>query len=79
MMVAISGLHWTSPLLLAAGGSVIVWSHWVRARRIVNVHWTQTPDQRRQEYMSRLLTERRPAAEVRLFGLGITSWTTGGA
>ncbi len=70
MMVAISGLHWTSPLLLAAGGSVIVWSHWVRARRIVNVHWTQTPDQRRQEYMSRLLTERRPAAEVRLFGLG---------
>ena len=70
MMVAISGLHWTSPLLLAGGGSVIVWSHWVRARRVVNVHWTQTPDQRRQEYMSRLLTERRPAAEVRLFGLG---------
>ena len=70
MMVAISGLHWTSPLLLAAGGFVIVWSHWVRARRIVNVHWTQTPAQRRQEYMSRLLTERGPAAEVRLFGLG---------
>ena len=70
MMVAISGLHWTSPLLLAVGGFVIVWSHWVRGRRIVNVHWTQTPDQRRQEYMSRLLTERRPAAEVRLFGLG---------
>lgn len=70
MMIAISGLHWTSPLLLAVGGLVIVWSHWVRARRIVNVHWTQTPDQRRQEYMSRLLTERRPAAEVRLFGLG---------
>ena len=69
MMVAISGLHWTSPLLLAVGGFVIVWSHWVRARRIVNVHWTETPDQRRQEYMSRLLTERRPAAEVRLFGL----------
>ena len=70
MMVAISGLHWTSPLLLAVGGLVIVWSHWVRARRIVNVHWTQTPDQRRQEYMSRLLTDRMPAAEVRLFGLG---------
>ena len=70
MMVAVSGLHWTSPMLLAVGGSVIVWSHWVRARRIVNVHWTQTPEQRRQEYMSRLLTERRPAAEVRLFGLG---------
>ena len=70
MMAAISGLHWTSPLLLAVGGFVVVWSHWVRSGRIVNVHWTQTPDQRRQEYMSRLLTERRPAAEVRLFGLG---------
>ncbi len=70
MMAAISGLHWTSPILLAVGGFVIVWSHWVRSGRIVNVHWTQTPDQRRQEYMSRLLTERRPAAEVRLFGLG---------
>ncbi len=71
-MVAISGLHWTSPLLLTVGGFVIVWSHVVRAGRIVI--WGQTPDQRRQEYMSRLLTERRPAAEVRLFGLGRHYW-----
>ena len=69
--------HWAIPLVLGGGGIVLIRRQMKEAGKEINIRYEQTPLQRRLEYWRDLLTERRPAAEVRLFQLGghiVQSW-----
>ena len=69
VLIALSAVHWSVPLAMLTVSAVLLLSHAVQVRRYVNVNRSQTKARRRQEYWRRLLTERSPAPEVRLFGL----------
>ena len=76
-LVALAAVHWSVPVAMLAVSAVLLLSHGVQVKRYVNVNRSQTTARRRQEYWRRLLTERSPAPEVRLFGLAghlIESW-----
>ena len=77
ILFALAAVHWSVPLAMLTVSSVLLLSHGVQVKRYVDVDRSQTTARRRQEYWRRLLTERSPAPEVRLFGLAahlIASW-----
>ena len=77
ILVALAAVHWSVPVAMLTVSAVLFLSHAVQVKRYVNVNRSQTMARRRQEYWRRLLTERSPAPEVRLFGLAghlIESW-----
>ena len=77
ILVALAAVHWSVPVAMLAVSAVLLLSHGIQVKRYVNVNRSQTKARRRQEYWRRLLTERSPAPEVRLFGLAdhlIRSW-----
>ena len=77
VLVALSAIHWSVPLVMAAVSAILLLSHGIQVKRNVDVRRSQTAVRRRQEYWSKLLIERAPAPEVRLFGLAehvIASW-----
>lgn len=69
ILVALAALHWSVPVAMLAVNAVLLLSHGIQVRRSVDVYRSQTTARRRQEYWRKLLTERSPAPEVRLFGL----------
>ena len=69
ILVALAAVHWSVPLAMLTVSAILFLSHAVQVNRYVNVSRSQTMARRRQEYWRRLLTERSPAPEVRLFGL----------
>ena len=69
ILVALAAVHWSVPVAMLTVSAVLFLSHAVQVKRYVNVNRSQTMARRRQEYWRRLLTERSPAPEVRLFGL----------
>ncbi len=69
VLVALGSVHIGLPLVLLAGSGIVVVANIRQSARFVDVVSRQASGQRRQEYWSRLLTYRDPAAEVRLFGL----------
>ncbi len=69
VLIALSAVHWSVPLAMLTVSAVLLLSHAIQVRRYVSVNRSQTMARRRQEYWRRLLTERSPAPEVRLFGL----------
>ena len=77
VLIALFGVHWGVPILMVVATVVLFFSHAIQTVRFVEVDYSQTAARRRKNYWNRLLTERPPAAEVRLFGLGnyiIDSW-----
>ena len=77
VLVAFAAIHWSVPLAMAIVSVFLLLSHGIQAKREVAINRAQTAARRREEYLSRLLTERAPASEVRLFGLAeyvIASW-----
>ena len=76
-LVALAGVHWSVPLLMMLASGVLLLSHGIQTKRYVDVDYSQTSRRRRKEYWAKLVTERPPAAEVRLFGLVphiVASW-----
>ena len=76
-LVALAGVHWSVPFLMILASGVLLLSHGIQTKRYVDVDYSQTSARRRKEYWAKLLTERPPAAEVRLFGLVshiVASW-----
>ena len=77
VLVAFAAIHWSVPIAMAVVSVVLLVSHGIQAKRDVDIDRSQTAARRRQEYWGKLLTERAPASEVRLFGLAgyvISSW-----
>ncbi len=77
VMIALSGIHWSVPIILLAGGVALLYSHVAQEHRFIDVEHKQASARRRKTYWAQLLTERLPAVEVRLFGLAdhiLTSW-----
>jgi len=77
ILVALAAVHWSVPVAMLAVSGVMLLSQGVQLKRSVDVDRSQTTARRRQEYWRKLLTERSPAPEVRLFGLAahlIGSW-----
>ncbi|HEY0734191.1 MAG TPA: ABC transporter ATP-binding protein [Herpetosiphonaceae bacterium] len=69
--------HWLIPLLLIPGSISLARLRVQLSQQVWQIHFGQTPLRRRQMYWRSLLTERKPAAEVRLFGLHdyiISAW-----
>ena len=76
-LVALAGVHWSVPLLMILASGVLLLSHGIHTTRYIDVDYSQTSARRRKEYWRKLLTERPPAAEVRLFDLAshiVASW-----
>ncbi len=76
-LVALAGVHWSVPLLMILASGVLLLSHGIQTTRYIDVDYSQTSAMRRKEYWRKLLTERPPAAEVRLFNLAahiVASW-----
>ena len=76
-LVALAGVHWSVPFLMILASGMLLLSHGIQTKRYVDVDYSQTSARRRKEYWAKLLTERPPAAEVRLFGLVshiVASW-----
>ncbi len=76
-LVALAGVHWSVPLLMILASGVLLLSHGIQTTRYIDVDYSQTSARRRREYWRKLLTERPPAAEVRLFDLAahiVASW-----
>lgn len=69
VLVALSAVHWGVPISMIAATVVLLLSHAVQVKRYVDIDHSQTAARRRKEYWGKLLTERPPASEVRLFGL----------
>ena len=69
ILVALAGVHWGLPLAMVTVSGLLLLSHGIQVKRYVDVRRSQTMARRRQDYWRRLLTERSPAPEVRLFGL----------
>ena len=77
ILLALAAVHWGVPVAMLTVSGVLLLSHGIQVKRYVNVKRSQTTARRRQDYWRRLLTERSPAPEVRLFGLAdhiIGSW-----
>lgn len=77
VLIALSSIHWSVPPVMVMVSIILLLSHGVQVKRYVDVDRSQTDARRRQEYWSRLVTERTSASEVRLFGLAghfISSW-----
>ena len=77
VLIALAAVHWGVPILMVLASGVLLFSHAVQMKRYVDVDFSQTAARRRKEYWGKLLTERPPAAEVRLFGLAnhvLASW-----
>lgn len=77
VLIALLGVHWGVPFLMVAATGILLFSHTIQMIRYVEVDYSQTAARRRKDYWGKLLTERPPAAEVRLFGLAghiIDSW-----
>ena len=77
VLIALFGVHWGVPILMVAATGILLFSHTIQMIRYVEVDYSQTAARRRKDYWNKLLTERPPAAEVRLFGLAghiIESW-----
>ena len=77
VLIALAAIHWSVPLVMLTASAVLLLSHGIQIKRYVDVDRSQTAARRRQEYWGKLLTERAPAPEVRLFGLAghvIASW-----
>ena len=77
ILFALAAVHWSVPVAMLAVSAVLLLSHGIRVKRSVDVNRSQTTARRRQEYWRKLLMERSPAPEVRLFGLAahlIASW-----
>lgn len=77
VLIALASVHWVAPILMVLATGAMLSSHAVQMKRYVDVDHSQTAARRRKEYWRRLLTERPPAAEVRLFGLAkhiLSSW-----
>ena len=76
-LVALGGVHWSVPLLMILASAVLLLSQGIQTTRYIDVDYSQTSARRRKEYWRKLLTERPPAAEVRLFDLAahiVASW-----
>ena len=76
-LAALAGVHWSVPFLMLLASVVLLLSHSIQTKRHVEVDYSQTPTRRRRDYWAKLLTERSPAAEVRLLGLAshiVGSW-----
>ena len=77
ILFALAAVHWSVPVAMLTVSAVLLLAHGIQVKRYVDVDRSQTTARRRQEYWRRLLTERSPAPEVRLFGLAahlIASW-----
>ena len=77
VLIALSAIHWSVPPVMVTVSVILLLSHGIQVKRYVDVRRSQTAARRRQEYWSKLLTERAPAPEIRLFGLAghvIASW-----
>ena len=77
ILVALAAVHWSVPAAMLTVSGLLLLSHGIRVKRSVDVNRSQTTARRRQEYWRKLLMERSPAPEVRLFGLAahlIASW-----
>ena len=77
VLIAFAAIHWSVPIAMAIVSGFLLLSHGIQAKRNVDIKRSQTAARRREEYWGKLLTERAPASEVRLFGLAkyvITSW-----
>ncbi len=73
----LGAVHLVIPFLLLVGSVVVIWRHMRSEQEYVNVRQSQAPLWRRQYYWRNLLTERKGASEVRVFGLGdhlVKSW-----
>jgi ATP-binding cassette subfamily B protein len=74
---AVGRVHWLIPLVLLPGSLALVDAQLRGERAMIGVRFDLTRLQRKRDYWRRLLTERAPAAEVRLFGLGehmVSAW-----
>lgn len=74
---AVSRVQWAIAVPLLLGSLLLIRCHVRQGRELTAVLDEQTPLQRRRDYWRSLVTERGPAAEVRLFDLGETiprSW-----
>jgi ATP-binding cassette subfamily B protein len=67
---ALGRAHWLISAALFGGGLWLVRWHVRQWKELAAVTDEQTPRERKRQYWRSLLTERGPAAEVRLFGLG---------
>ena len=75
VLIALYGLHWGVPLLMVLATGLLILSQAIQTKRYVD--YSQAATRRRKEYWEKLITERPPAAEVRLFGLAVhimSSW-----
>ena len=70
MLYALSTAHWLIPLILSAGGVYTIRRHMQVEQAFIHIMLRQTTLRRRRNYWRRMLTERGPAAEIRLFDLG---------
>ncbi len=77
MLYALSTAHWAIPLVLLAGSLYAIRRGMQVEQAFIDIVVRQTALRRRRDYWRNVLTERGPAAEVRLFGLGqhfVSSW-----
>ena len=70
MLYALSTAHWLIPLVLLATSVYTIRRDMQVEQAFIEIVIRQTTLRRRREYWRRMLTERGPAAEIRLFGLG---------
>ena len=70
MLYALSTAHWVIPLVLLAGSVYTIRRDMQVEQAFIEIVIRQTGIRRRRDYWRRMLTERGPAAEIRLFGLG---------
>ena len=79
ILYALSQAHWGFVPALLLGGLLMARFSRAEALADLSLQDRLTPSERRREYWRRLLTERRSAAEVRLFGLAdyfVGQWQT---
>ena len=77
MLYALSTAHWLIPLVLLAGTVYTIRRNMQVEQAFFEIVVRQTTLRRRRDYWRMMLTERGPAAEMRLFGLGqhfVASW-----
>ena len=70
MLYALSTAHWVIPLVLLAGSVYTIRRDMQVEQAFIEIVIRQTGVRRHRDYWRRMLTERGPAAEIRLFGLG---------
>ena len=70
MLYGLSTAHWLIPLVLLAGAVYTIRKGMQVEQAFIGIMVRQTTLRRRRDYWRRMLTDRGPAAEMRLFGLG---------